>query len=84
MLQCCSRCVRRHSGHRLRCGTVAGADEGGSGRAPLRGAVAGTIAAAVRGVGVAPGRGTLMADLTAGVGVAAISTSILICMKKLE
>lgn len=39
----------------------------------------GMVAAVVRGAGVAPGRGTLMADLTVGVGAVGIFTCILIC-----
>ena len=80
-------------GHRIRGASEGGDDSVGEGRVPPRGtgadigvvagALAGAVAAADRGVGVGPVRGTLVADRTVGVGVVGVSTSMLICMKEL-
>ena len=61
--------------HRTRCGSLFAV---GDGRALLRGAVAVTD----RGAGVTPGRGTLIADRIAGVGIGA-SASIVIYVEKI-
>ncbi len=65
--------------HRTRCGSLFAV---GDGRALLRGAAVGAVAVTDRGAGVTPGRGTLIADRIAGVGIGA-SASIVIYVEKI-